>query len=100
MLRCFLHAALCVGVSIAMLVGPATGHAQTAVPGQVPSQLTPPSLRPTAAPNVPTLVLPGHSAIAVPSGDSTLTLEVARGYTDLSGVRRGWRANLVASASY
>ena len=42
----------------------------------------------------------GHSAIAVPSGDSTLTLEVARGYTDLSGVRRGWRANLVASASY
>jgi hemolysin activation/secretion protein len=36
---------------------------------------------------------------ASPPGGS-LTLEVARGYTDLSGVRRGWRANLTASASY
>jgi hemolysin activation/secretion protein len=31
---------------------------------------------------------------------ASLTLEVARGYTDLSGARRGWRANLIASASY
>ena len=76
MLRCFLHAALCVGVGIATLLGPATGHAQTAVPGQVPSQLTPPSLRPTTPSNVPTIVLPGHSAVSVPSGDSTLSVLV------------------------
>jgi hemolysin activation/secretion protein len=30
----------------------------------------------------------------------SLTLEVARGFTDLSGVRHGWRANLIASAGY
>src|SRR5689334_14201031 len=79
MLRRFLHAALCVGVGIVTLVGPATGHAQTAVP----SQVTPPSLRPTAPPNAPTIVLPGPSAISVPSGDSTLTVLV--GDVELEG---------------
>ena len=83
MLRCFLHAALCVGVGIATLVGPTTGHAQTAVPGQVPSQLTPPSLRPMAPSNAPTVVLPDHSAIPVPSGDSTLSVLV--GDVELEG---------------
>jgi hemolysin activation/secretion protein len=38
------------------------------------------------------------SSATQPGG--SLTLEVARGYTDLSSVRVGWRANLIASASY
>jgi hemolysin activation/secretion protein len=87
MLRCFLHAALCVGVGIVTLVGSATGHAQMAVPNQVPSQvpsqLTPPSLRPAAPPNQPTVVLPAPSPISAPSGDSSLTVFV--GDVELEG---------------
>src|SRR5690349_16350659 len=79
MLRRFLHAAVCAGVSIGALVWPATGHAQTAAP----SQLTPQSLRPAAPPNEQTVVVPGPSAIATPGGDSHLTVLV--GDVELEG---------------
>jgi hemolysin activation/secretion protein len=79
MLRCCVHAAVCAGVGIATLVVPATGRAQTAAP----SQLTPPSLRPAAPSNAPTVVLPGPSAIAAPSGNPNLTVFV--GDVELEG---------------
>jgi len=79
MLRRFLHAAVCAGVSIGALVWPGAGHAQTAAP----SQLTPQSLRPAGPPSEQTVVLPGPSAIATPGGDSHLTVLV--GDVELDG---------------
>jgi hemolysin activation/secretion protein len=39
-----------------------------------------------------------EATAGMPGG--SLALEVARGFTDLAGVRQGWRANVIASASY
>ena len=60
-----------------MLVGSAAARAQTTAPGQTaPSQVTPQTLRPRAAPDDQTVVLPGPSATAPAAGNSTLTVEV------------------------
>jgi hemolysin activation/secretion protein len=75
MLRCLPHAAICVGASIGLLVDAAALRAQTTTPTlTAPSQLTPQTLRPEAAPYA--IALPGLTTIAPPVGDSRLTVAV------------------------
>ena len=68
--RC-LHAAIWAGTSVGVLVGSVTALAQT-----VPSQVTPQTLRPKAAPDDQAIVLPGASATTPAAGNSSLTVEV------------------------
>ncbi len=42
----------------------------------------------------------GNVEAAANRPGGSLALEVARGFTDLAGVRQGWRANVIASAVY
>ena len=42
----------------------------------------------------------GNVEAAANRPGESLALEVARGFTDLAGVRQGWRANVIASAVY
>ncbi len=65
------------------LLGPATSYAQTPAPLRLPSQVTPPSLRPTAPPGTPSIRLPGPAAIPTPAGDDSLTVFV--GDAELEG---------------
>jgi hemolysin activation/secretion protein len=58
-----------------MLVGSAAALAQTTAPA-APSQVTPQTLRPRAAPDDQTIVLPGPSATAPAAANSSLTVEI------------------------
>src|SRR5690242_19566200 len=72
-----LHAAIWAGASLGMLVGSVAALAQTTVHGQdVPSQVTPQTLRPKAVPNDQAIVMPGTSATAPAAGNSGLTVEI------------------------
>lgn len=77
MLSGYLHAVICAGLSLGMLVGSAAALAQTTAPGQpVPSQVTPQTLRPESVPNDQVIVLPGPSATAPAAANSGLTVAV------------------------
>lgn len=43
-----------------------------------------------------------RSSVSIPgsSADASLAVEIARGFTDVSGVRQGWRANVLGTVSF
>ena len=75
MRRCCLQATICVGASIGLFVEAIAARAQTMTPSPIaPSQLTPQTLRPEAAPNG--VALPGPSTLSPPAGGGGLTVTV------------------------